>query len=311
MELRQLEYFAAVASEGTYTAAAARLHVAQPAVWKQVHHLERELGVALFERVGRRVRITNAGSLLLDQVERVVAGAERVVTMAEELRLGRTGRVRVGCFPPHIPAFLAQVVAGFRTSHPHLTVDLVEQGVASSASSVAGLSLVESLRAGIVDAITTAAITTAAIANAAVVHDDLEGFRAYEVRVVAIGGAIRASARRRPRVNLDALRDVPLVVSPIGYFSRGRLDAACRAAGFDPRIEAESSSPAALLALAEVGVGTAILADDAVPRGAGATLLSAAGEPLADEVWLYRLARHRDPAVDAFFEVARATAARS
>src|SRR6266851_3906813 len=128
VELRQLEYFAAVANHGTYTAAADRLHVAQPALWKQVHELEREVGLPLFERVGRRVQITTAGRQLLDRANQLLTSASRFRGLADELRLGRTGRVRVGCFAPHIAAFLAPVLAAFRLRHPDIAVELREQG---------------------------------------------------------------------------------------------------------------------------------------------------------------------------------------
>src|SRR5690242_19312935 len=77
MELRQLEYFVEVARKGTYLAASASLSVAQPALWRQVKELERELGVPLFERVGRRVRLTRNGEALADQAATVLAASGR------------------------------------------------------------------------------------------------------------------------------------------------------------------------------------------------------------------------------------------
>jgi DNA-binding transcriptional LysR family regulator len=206
--------------------------------------------------------------------------------------------VRVGCFSPHIAAFLASVVADFRIAHPHIAVDLVEQGLTARNPVIdGGPSLLEALRAGVIDVITTSAVED---------DGDLDGFRAYEVRVVAVTSAAEPTPTRA-RLSVDALRGVPLVVSPPGYFSRGRLEAACRTAGFEPHVEVESSSPAALLALAEAGVGMAILADDAAPHQRAVTL-TAAGQPLTDEVWLYRLASRTDPAAEAFFAHARAAA---
>src|SRR6266404_5314928 len=124
MELRQLEYFSVVAVPLTNTAAAARLHVAQPALWKQVNDLERELGVSLFERIGRRVRITSAGRQLLERVDQILAAARGLSGVAGDLRAGRTGRIRIGCLAPHIVAFLARAVAGFRATHPSVNVEL-------------------------------------------------------------------------------------------------------------------------------------------------------------------------------------------
>jgi DNA-binding transcriptional LysR family regulator len=301
MEFRQLEYFAAVARDGTYTAAAERLHVAQPALWKQVHELQRELGVALFERVGRRVRITSAGLLVLDRAEQILLGSQRLHVLANDLRLARIGRVRIGCFAPHIAAFLAPVIAAFRRDHPNIAVELVEHGLPGAPPDTT--SLVELLRAGALDLITTSRVED---------DNDLEGFRAYEVCVVVVSppaGDRAKSTAGRARRPISSLRDIPLLVSPQGYYSRGRLEAACRSVGFEPRIEVESTSPSALLALAEHGVGTAVLADDAV-AGQRRAVLTVDRKPMSDAVWLYRQSA-QDPAVGAFFAAARAAARRS
>src|SRR5438105_4835552 len=111
MELRQLRYFAEVARAGTYAAASQRPHVAQPGVWKQVRSLERELGVVLFERVGRRVRLTSGGTLLLAQAEAALAGVSRVDGLAADLRAGVTGTVTVGCVSAHVVGFLSRLLA--------------------------------------------------------------------------------------------------------------------------------------------------------------------------------------------------------
>src|SRR5437867_8512056 len=122
MELRQLECFVATAREGTYSAASELLHLAQPAVWKHVRGLESELGIALFERTGRRVRLTTAGQAILDRSEQLLDAAARMRTFAGELRDGRAGMVRIGCLAPHVLGFLAPVVGAFRRAHPDVNV---------------------------------------------------------------------------------------------------------------------------------------------------------------------------------------------
>src|SRR5258708_6459733 len=102
MELRQLTSFVETARSGTYAAAAKRMHLAQPAVWKHVRTLETELGVALFERVGRGVRLTGAGTVLLDRAEQILDGAGRIQDLARDLRAGRAGSVTIGCLAPHV-----------------------------------------------------------------------------------------------------------------------------------------------------------------------------------------------------------------
>src|SRR5436190_20936586 len=96
MELRQLEYFVAVAEEASFTKAAARVHVAQPGVSAQIRQLERELGQDLFDRTGRAVRLTEVGVAVLPYARaalEAVAGARLAV---DELTGLLRGRIAVG-----------------------------------------------------------------------------------------------------------------------------------------------------------------------------------------------------------------------
>lgn len=96
MELRQLEYFAAVADEGGFSRAAERLGIVQSAVSQQVRRLERELGVALFDRTTRRVRLSGAGERLLPEARAVLAAAHRTRRVAADLASGSEGVLRLG-----------------------------------------------------------------------------------------------------------------------------------------------------------------------------------------------------------------------
>src|SRR5437867_797317 len=122
VDLRQLAAFVAVARSGTYAAAAMQLHLAQPAVWKHVANLERALGVQLFERHGRLVRLTASGRAVLVRAEAVLEGAEAVETLARDLRSGRTGTVTIGCVAPHVVGFLAPVIGAYRKAHRDVRV---------------------------------------------------------------------------------------------------------------------------------------------------------------------------------------------
>ena len=96
MELRQLEYFAAVADEGGFGRAAERLHIVQSAVSQQIGRLERELGLRLFDRTTRRVRLTAAGGRLLAEARGVLAVADRLQRVAADVAAGAEGVVRLG-----------------------------------------------------------------------------------------------------------------------------------------------------------------------------------------------------------------------
>ncbi|MFD0535085.1 LysR family transcriptional regulator [Actinomadura luteofluorescens] len=96
MELRQLEYFVAVAEEGGFGVAAERIGIVQSAVSQQVRRLERELGVRLFDRTTRRVQLSGAGERLLPEARAVLAALHRTRQVAADVRAGVDGVLRLG-----------------------------------------------------------------------------------------------------------------------------------------------------------------------------------------------------------------------
>lgn len=287
MDLRQLRCFVAVARTGTYTAAAEELHVAQPAVWKQVRTLERELGIILFAPSGRRVRLTTAGTQLLARAEQLLAGAERFVELAADLRDGRVGVVTVGCLPAHIVGFLGSVIGEFRRQHPDVRVDLRELLPDQAA---------QGMREGSLDLILCPPN-----------RDLSHGFHVYDIHVVAAVPP-RHPWRSRPSISIAELGDTPLLVTPIGYLSRALLDAAFRAEGIEPTIELENPNPAALVALGQALVGIPVLADDALgpPPTRPWPRVEGISGPLHAQVWCYPSTREPlEPIAEAFVEHVR------
>src|SRR5437899_1289425 len=96
LELRHLRYFAAVADELNFSRAAERLHMAQPPLSAAIRQLERELGVELFSRTSREVKLTDAGRAFLDGARRTLAEADRAVQDAKRTGAGELGRLRLG-----------------------------------------------------------------------------------------------------------------------------------------------------------------------------------------------------------------------
>jgi DNA-binding transcriptional LysR family regulator len=96
MEIRQLRYFVAVTDQGGFARAAEHLHIVQPAVSQQIARLERELGVRLFERTSRRVRLTGAGERLLPEARALLAAEERILRVAGDIAAGTDGVLRLG-----------------------------------------------------------------------------------------------------------------------------------------------------------------------------------------------------------------------
>ncbi|MCA9298271.1 MAG: LysR family transcriptional regulator [Phycisphaerales bacterium] len=134
MEIRQLEYVVAAAEAGTISRAASRCGVSQPSVSQQILKLEEELGVALFDRLGRGVALTEAGRALLPRAKRILAQAQEIESgLRADLERG-AGRLAVGAIPTMAPYLLPSLIATLRRESPSceivvredLTQNLVE-----------------------------------------------------------------------------------------------------------------------------------------------------------------------------------------
>jgi DNA-binding transcriptional LysR family regulator len=124
MELRHLRYFVAVAEEENVTRAAARLHVSQPPLSRQIRALEDELGVALFEHGPRSVRLTDAGKVFLAEAAAVLRRADEAMQTVRAVAAGGRGEVHVGYAPSLTVEILPRALRAFQESHPEARVHL-------------------------------------------------------------------------------------------------------------------------------------------------------------------------------------------
>ncbi|MGW7641186.1 LysR family transcriptional regulator [Streptomyces decoyicus] len=122
MEIKRFRYFLAVVHAGTVTGAAERLHVAQPAVSRQLRHLETELGLALFDRIGPRLRLTSAGRQFVAVAEDLVSRADRIDSVAQHMARGELSHVVVAAAQTTINEVLAPFVATLTRSDPFLSL---------------------------------------------------------------------------------------------------------------------------------------------------------------------------------------------
>ncbi|MGH8815770.1 MAG: LysR family transcriptional regulator [Achromobacter pestifer] len=142
MQLRHLRYFQAVAEEGSFTRAAARLHIAQPPLSRQIRQFEEELGVPLFERTTRALRLTEAGRFLLEQSRLLTARLEEVLEGTR--RLGQTQQrwFGIGFVPSTLYGFVPELIRQLRAADPLVQVGLTEMTT---------LPQLEALKAGRID----------------------------------------------------------------------------------------------------------------------------------------------------------------
>lgn len=126
LEPRRLRYFLVLAEELNFTRAAQRLHMAQPPLSNQIKRMEGDLGVALFERVGRSVRLTVTGELLVGEARRILGQIERTQSLIQQAGRGEVGQIMLGFTPSATTGVLSPILALFREDFPGVELFLHE-----------------------------------------------------------------------------------------------------------------------------------------------------------------------------------------
>lgn len=247
VELRHLRYFIAVAEERHITRAAERLGIQQPPLSQRIKAIERELDVQLFRRKPRGVELTEAGRAFLDNARALLAHFDHTFETTRRTARGEQGRISVGVTPtsPFHP-FVPRVVRAFRESYPQVFLRLEER---------LGHELVEQLRNEHID---VAFIRTpVADPEGLVVHSLIE-----EPILVALpsGHALARSGSGASAVSLQRLaRETFILYGPPGTAFYDLTMAACRAAGFNPRVGQETPRMTSSLNLVAVGLGICLV----------------------------------------------------
>jgi DNA-binding transcriptional LysR family regulator len=244
LELRQLRYFVAVADELNFTRAAVRLHMAQPPLSQQIRKFEDELGIALFDRTGGRVALTQAGMAILAEARTALAQAERVAAVARRVSEGTVGTLRIGFSSAAAHTILPPIVRAFRSDCPEVALALEEASTEEQLERLAGAALdagfvrlpVESPPAG--------------LKLKPVLREPL-------VLALPQGHAL---ARRRT-VPMRALAKTPLIRVP-RHIAPGLYDQVtrmCARAGFTPNVVQEAQQIQTAIGLVAAGLGAAIV----------------------------------------------------
>ncbi|WP_327674284.1 MULTISPECIES: LysR substrate-binding domain-containing protein [unclassified Streptomyces] len=246
MDLRQLEYFVAVAEEQNFTRAAERVHISQSGVSAQIRQLERELGAELFDRSSRTVTLTVAGKAALEQARATLAAAGTIGRAVAEVSELIRGRLTVGMVIGCTITPLFDALAAFHEAHPGVELSLLEDGSDR---------LVEGVRAGDVD--------LALIGAAHSTPDGLDSLTIVDERLVVAVPAGHPLAKQR-RVVLQDLMAHPIVCMPPGTGLRTVFDRACTTQGLHPTIALQASAADSIAALADRGLGVAVLSESMV-----------------------------------------------
>jgi DNA-binding transcriptional LysR family regulator len=243
MDLRHARTFVAVAELGTVSKAALRLHIAQPALSRQITALEQDLGLKLFHRVGRRLLLTGEGEQLLEDCRGLLNFAGAIGERAQLLRRGDSGLLKIAASPQHIESVQSTFLHLYARRYPNVQVKLIE---------AAGVDIMKMLERGEIQLAQNLAYVVdpddQRLASLSLQHVDL---------LAACHPSMLLGAART--IEIGKLAPYPLLLLDSSFAFRRSFDAACRLANLKPDIFLESHTPHTLLALAEAGHGVAII----------------------------------------------------
>ena len=238
MEIKDMRAFYAIVEEGNISHAAQRLGIAQPALSRQMKRLETQLGVQLFERGSRRIRLTDAGRVLYSRVEHILGMVDGTVREITEIGAGVSGCIRLGTITTSGALLLPELISEFHRRYPQVTFQLWEGE---------GTRILELLDNRVIEIGITRTQVDARVYESIVLPNE---------PLVAVMHRDHMIGKDPHEVQVAELRDQPLII-PLRWQSLFTGD--CRKLGFEPKILCVSDSIVQDLLLAKMGMGLAIL----------------------------------------------------
>ena len=244
-EVRHLEYFVAAAEEFNFIHAADRLHVSQPPFSKQIHDMEGELGINLFERRRKGVALTPAGKSFLVDARRILEDCDAATRKAQRISRGEIGELAIGFMSALTHDFLGKALEIWRLTAPGIVVDCIEMDSVSQER----------------------ALLEGRIALGILVPSDRPVLELLHVRFLIkypVSLALPKSHpyANKPQIPLSLLKEEPFIGLNRMYPNYGDwLMKSCRRVGFKPRIVKEADGAASALAFVAAGFGVAVVSE--------------------------------------------------
>jgi DNA-binding transcriptional LysR family regulator len=238
MDLRLLRAFVMVADQRGFSAAAAALHITQPALSRRIAEFESALGLRLFDRTSRRVELTQSGEDLLARCRELLTHGETLRERARALAEGRAGILRVGGSPMAMEAVVAPLTGRYRERCPDVDLQLYEQG---------GERAQEAVLHGLLHAAVTSPM-----------EPRLQTRLLFPWRLLAVVREGHPLARGRT-VDIVDLAKEPILTFPQGFGTRALFDAGCETIGVRPMIRMQAATAQTLVAAAQAGYGIAVV----------------------------------------------------
>jgi len=270
MELQQLRYFVAVAQTESFSRAAVACHVSQPSLSQQIAKLEKQLGRKLFDRLNRRVALTDAGRMLLDQATMILSAVEDTQKRLRDADDFQDARLTVGAIPTIAPYLLPGALKTFSKHFPDVEL-MVHEDVTTH--------LIASLVAGEVDV----ALLALPIEDERI---ETETLFSEPLRLALPPGH---ALEKRRRISIEHLRDERFIVLGDMHCLGDQVLSFCRVNNCGPRIGCRSAQIATIQELILSGQGISLLPQMAISNQAKATAKRGKGStPFAGEGPIYR-----------------------
>ena len=236
--IKDMRAFFAIVEEGNISHAAQRLGMAQPALSRQMKHLEENLHVKLFERGSRRIRLTEAGQVLYNRVETILGMVDGTVREISEIGNGSKGVIRIGTITTSGAMILPELIARFHKDFPDVTFEIWE---------AEGARVLELLDSRIIEiAITRTQVDNLAYQMLVLPNEPL----------VMVMNSQNVCGENPDTIRLDELKDRPLIV-PLRW--KTNLVAACKKLEFEPKIICVSDSIVQDLLMVKMNLGLAMI----------------------------------------------------
>lgn len=246
MDLRHLRYFVAVAEEENIGRAAARLHISQPPLTRQIQQLEEELGVTLFTRTPRGMELTQAGELFLEEARNIRALVEQATERTQRAGQGKLGRLDVGIFGSAILDAIPKLLLAFRNRYPDVKVVLHTMTKAEQ---------IEALRQRRISVGFNRMLAPLA---------DLD-IKQVTTENLLLAVPAEHPLAAQPVIRFAELQDHPMVLFPTGARPSfiDKVIGLCTDSGFQPQISQEVGDAVTGVALVAGGFGVCLVPDSA------------------------------------------------
>ncbi len=273
MQIHQIRYFCAVARSGSFTRAAQHEHIAQPSLSQQIRKLEDELGTKLFDRLGRKVRLTQLGEAFLPRGEEILRQVTAAKLEIQEMAGAEQGKLVIGAIPTIAPYLLPQCLASFARKFPRVQVSVIEEVTDE---------LLNRVHEGTVDL----AILALPVRTAHCLCRELFRERLY----VVVPSHHRLASLTQ--VHLKQIEDEPFLLLKEGHCFRENTLSACGRARVRPNVVFESGQFTTILAMVAAGAGVSVVPEMAVEPREGCKFLPVIGESVSRRIGIVQLKQH-------------------